>query len=256
MKYDLVVFDADGTLWDYPRAEAVAIEQAFLASDFEYRTPEHLELYRRINADIWRQFELGRIPAESLSRIRFGRLFDELGFDADPESFSEIYLEHLGRGAYLIDGAAEIVERLSDVTRLALLTNGLSQVQRARLSRTPFAPRFDEVIISQEVGSRKPEPAIFAELCGRFPDVAAARTLMVGDSLTSDIRGGIDAGMDTCWFNPAGLPPGPEIRPTWEIRDLRELIAVVDSSTGTSSAGRSGRAPRDSTPEIGRAYPG
>ena len=229
MQYDLVVFDADGTLWDYPRAEAVAIEQAFLASGLEYRTAEHLDLYRRINAEIWEKFELGRLSAADLSRTRFGRLFRELGLDEDPEAFSEVYLEHLGRGAYLIDGAAEIVERLASGTRLALLTNGLSRVQRARLSRTPFAARFDQVIISEEVGSRKPEPAIFAELLGRFAGIPAERTLMVGDSLTSDIRGGINAGMDTCWFNPVGLPADPEIRPAWEIRHLSELEGIVEA---------------------------
>ncbi len=227
MRYELVVFDADGTLWDYPRAEAVAIEQAFLAHGFEFRAGEHLEQYRRINSAVWADFELGRIAAADLSLRRFDILFRELGFSGDPSAFSESYLEHLGRGAYLIDGAAEIVERLAGRTKLALLTNGLSRVQRARLSRTAFASWFDPVVISEEVGCRKPEPAIFEGLFAGFPGIAFERSLMVGDSLSSDIRGGNGVGMDTCWFNPERKRGDPAVPATWEISHLSELEDIV-----------------------------
>jgi 2-haloacid dehalogenase len=226
MKYQWLLFDADGTLFDYNLAEEKALGQTF--RDLEINFAETFApQYRKINQQIWDDFENGRISAEALRIERFSRLFETLRVSADVAKFSAQYLVNLSKAADLIDGAEETVRALHSRFRLAIITNGLKDVQRPRLALTPMAGMFEVIAISEEIGAAKPAVEFFDavfEKIGRPPRQAA---LVIGDSLTSDIQGGINYGLDTCWFNPAGKPAPAEMRITHEIRSLAELIHLL-----------------------------
>jgi 2-haloacid dehalogenase len=226
MAYTWLLFDADGTLFDYDRAEATALEQAFaeVGTVFE---PTCLSTYREINARIWREFENGRINAEQLRLRRFELLFEALGQPLVPAEFSRVYLRHLARASHLIDGAQEVIPALCAKYRLALITNGLRDVQRPRLAGSAIRDCFKQVIISEEIGAAKPDPAIFDAAFERLGRPPRAEVLLIGDSLTSDIAGGRRYGLDTCWFNPTGAARPADATSTYEIRQLNELARLL-----------------------------
>ncbi|AIQ11533.1 YjjG family noncanonical pyrimidine nucleotidase [Paenibacillus durus] len=230
MKYDVILFDADDTLFDYDQSESYALREAFK----QFGMPEGFDncgsTYKVINKGLWRDLELGLISSDALRVERFTRLFAAHELELDPESFSAAYLFHLGAGTgtFLIEGAAEICRELSGC-RLAVITNGIKEVQYSRIQDSPLRDTFAHIIISEEVGSQKPEPGIFdhafAKL-GLTPEDKPG-VLIVGDTLTSDIQGGISYGIDTCWFNPRGKSGDPGITPTYEIKALSELLNIV-----------------------------
>jgi 2-haloacid dehalogenase len=224
--YTWLLFDADGTLFDYDRAEGTALEHAFVELGVAFE-PACLDLYREINMRVWRQFENGQITAEQLRLRRFELLFEALSQPLAPAEFSPIYLRHLARGSHLIDGASEVVPALCAKYRLALITNGLRDVQRPRLAGSAIRDCFAEVIISEEIGAAKPDPAIFDAAFARLGRPPRTEVLLVGDSLTSDIAGGRRYGLDTCWFNPTGAARPADATSTYEIRHLNELARML-----------------------------
>jgi len=230
MRYRWILFDADGTLFDYDAAERVAIETAF--GDFGHAfEPRFADVYAEVNRLTWLEFERGEITQERLRTRRFERLFDEVGIREDAGRFSARYLERLSERADLVDGSLEILAALRGRVRLAIITNGLAEVQRRRLARSPIAEYFEDVVISEEVGAAKPDRRIFDVARERLGDPPLETGLIAGDSLTSDIRGGSDYGIGTCWFNPrrverpAAPPEGPRI--DHEVATLGEIVGVV-----------------------------
>jgi 2-haloacid dehalogenase len=225
-KYAWLLLDADGTLFDYDAAERAALAATFRDFDLSFGAT-HSDLYRRINGEIWRAFELGQIAVETLRTERFRRLFQAIGADVDPVPFSEQYLVRLGERADLVDGAAEVVRHLHGRVGMALITNGLKNVQRARLRRSGLAPYLSAVLISEEVGAAKPDARIFCQAFAAIGHPPKDAVMIVGDSLTSDMRGGLDYGIDTCWYNPSSAPRDPAVAVRYEIRDLHELLDIV-----------------------------
>ncbi len=222
--YPILLFDADGTLFDYEAAERFALETAFSDLGLPFQ-PDYRQLYQRINKQIWLDFEQGRISAARLRARRFELLFEQAGLAADAEAFSARYLLRLAEGAQLSPGALETVRRLhQDHYRLAIITNGLKDVQRPRLERSSIRPFIDVLIISEEVGAVKPDPAYFDAAFHLLGEPDKSQVLVIGDSLSSDIQGGLRYGLDTCWYNPARLPPDPAIRPKYEIQRLADLL--------------------------------
>jgi len=246
VEYQWLLLDADGTLFDYDRAEMQALRLTFEAAGHSFH-PAYAEAYRRINAAIWLEFERGQITQALLRTRRFALLFDEAGLDLDLEHFSSAYLRNLALGIDLVDGAQEMLRALHGRVGLALITNGLKDVQRPRLERSAIGGYFDAVVISEEVGAAKPDPAIFDAALARMGHPRREQVLVVGDSLTSDVAGANRSGIDACWFNPAGLPlpqvPAVEVR--YQIRELCELVGLV-----------AGRQDGDAAPDVaGRARP-
>ena len=229
MRYDWLLLDADGTLFDYDAAEAAALAKTFGQVGIEFE-PAYIETYRQINAAIWREFEVGRISQERLRTRRFELLFEAAGVECDPQRFSTLYLKNLAGGTQLIEGAEEVVKALHGKVRLALITNGLKEVQRPRLAASAIARYFDAVLISEELGCAKPDRAIFDAAFERMGHPSKERVLIVGDSLTSDIKGGNDYGIDACWFNPDRKKPDPSIEIRYEIDRLDALLAIVGVS--------------------------
>jgi len=225
MSYDWAFFDADGTLFDYDRAEAAALEGAFAACGLSYEAGIGPR-YSEINAFIWRDFELGMISQEELKTARFDRLFDAVGLTADSTEFSRHYLAILGAQTWLLEGAESLVRSLAGRIHMLLITNGLAEVQVPRFAASSIHDCFAEIVISGEIGLAKPDPAIFDHAFERIDRPAKERVLMIGDNLASDILGGDTYGLDTCWFNPTGAPNGHGVEPTYEIRELGELLDI------------------------------
>ncbi len=225
-KYRWLLFDADGTLFDYDRAEDFALESAFRSFSLPFEVAS-AEAYRQINRQIWLDFENGQITAELLRVRRFERLFDRLALKADPAAFSQRYLLHLSQASDLMPGAEALIRQLAGRYHLGLITNGLHDVQRPRLARSPIADDFKLVAVSEEMGVAKPDPRFFDEVFASIGQPLKDSVLIIGDSLTSDIQGGINYGLDTCWFNPAGKPPDPNLPATYEIHRLEELVSLL-----------------------------
>jgi 2-haloacid dehalogenase len=226
IRYPWLLFDADDTLFDYGRAEAEAVRSAFEAQGVAF-DDRWLAAYQRVNARAWLALEQGRVTPARLRVVRFEELFAELGLALDPVAFSAVYLGQLAMQAHLTDGALEVVESLRPDHRFAIITNGLADVQRPRIARSPLAGLVEHLVISEEVGAAKPDPAIFEVALARMGSPDGRDVLVIGDSLSSDIAGGSAAGLDTCWFNPWAKPRGDAPAPTYEIRHLKELPALL-----------------------------
>jgi YjjG family noncanonical pyrimidine nucleotidase len=220
------MLDADDTLFDYSAAESVALERAFCDAGLRW-APSILESYRRINSAIWREFERGAMSVDEVKLVRFERLLVEVGASVEAEAFSANYLARLGLCAQLVPGALETVELMAQHAHLLMITNGLQDVQRPRLEAADLARFFDAVIISEEVGASKPDAAIFDAAFQAMGHPAKAEVLIVGDSTTSDMPGGSDYGIDTCWVNRHGRCAPEGIRITYEIASIRELPALL-----------------------------
>ncbi len=221
-QYRLILFDADGTLFDYEKAEDTALEAAL--TDKAYRREEHRDIYRVINQELWELFEKGEIQASELRVERFRRFLRVTGIPGDPVSISRQYLKYLAEGAYLYQGVEILLQELKRRYKIGLVTNGLKEVQRSRFAKTPIPQYMSCIIVSDEVGVQKPDPSIFLMALKEAGETDPKATLVVGDSLTSDIQGGWNAGMDTCWFNQEGKKNTSSIVPTYEIRELKELL--------------------------------
>jgi putative hydrolase of the HAD superfamily len=226
-RYRWIVFDADGTLFDYDRAEATALRRAFAEIGLELDARLH-ECFVRINSRLWQEFEQGLVSSERLRVQRFEELAAELRLDLDPTVFSEDYLHILGLQTPLLPGALALVESLAGDFRLALATNGIASVQRARFGASVIRPFFHTIVISDEIGVAKPDPRFFEALFAALGNPPRSQVLMVGDGLSSDIKGGVDFGIDTCWFNPSRLENSSEIEPSFEIHAPRELVELLE----------------------------
>jgi 2-haloacid dehalogenase len=228
MTYQWLLFDADGTLFDYDKAEEKALGATFAELGLPFRA-EYGPLYRRFNAQVWQEFEAGQITAERLRVERFQRLFGAVSLEADPVRFSQRYLPNLALGSDLMPGARELLETLRPRYHLALITNGLRDVQRPRLERAGIAGLFEQVAISEEIGAAKPDPAYFAALFAHLGPLPREEALVIGDSLTSDVLGALNYGLDACWFNPKGLPADPRYPARYQIGALDELYSILDN---------------------------
>ena len=159
---------------------------------------------------------------------RFQKLFAELGMEVDAAACAVAYGNNLSQGHYFLPGAQEALIRLSGKYKLYLATNGTAQVQQAKLASSGIARYFQDIFISQEIGADKPSPEYFNRCFARITGFDPDRAMIVGDSLTSDIQGGIQTGMSTCWVNPEGMRGRADIRPDYEIRSLTQLEALLE----------------------------
>jgi 2-haloacid dehalogenase len=226
MRYKWLLFDADGTLFDFDRAEASALCKTLEQFGVPF-TPERLTTYQRINNQLWRALENGLITTGDLKVRRFESFFEELQLDLSPTSFSLAYLEQLGTCSELIAGAVEILQALHTRYQLAIVTNGLKAVQRSRLAGSQIRDYIAEMVVSEEVGASKPDQAIFDAAFERIGRPLKSEALMIGDSLTSDMEGGYRYGVDTCWYNPTSQSQSMDLNITYQIGNLAELADIL-----------------------------
>lgn len=226
MKYPFLLFDADNTLFDFDAAERAAhrrICEMYGLSDSE----EGYQLYHRCNAALWRSFDRGECTKEFLLVERFRRYLAATGEQADPEALNREHLRALGEAAVLLPGALELCRDLSRDHRLYLLTNAVESVQRARFARSAIAPFFQDVFISEAIGCGKPSLAYFRYVFQAVPGLGRENALLIVDSLSSDIQGANNAGLDCCWFNPKALPRPEGFRINYEVRTLEEIRGIA-----------------------------
>jgi 2-haloacid dehalogenase len=225
-KYEFLLLDADGTLFDFLRCERAALRDALRLQGID-PTEEMIAKYSEINDNYWKMLERGEITKSELRTARFATFCDYYGFGADVARLSVDYTDALSTKGIMISGAPETCRALAARCKLYIVTNGIATVQHRRLSASPLFAFLKDVFISEELGAEKPHIAYFDAVAARIPGFAREKALIVGDSLSSDIRGGVNAGIDTCWFNPAGKKAPADLPITHEIRALEELIPLV-----------------------------
>lgn len=226
MPYKIALIDADNTLLDFSKSEHHALCDCLTARGL----PCHKEItdrYAAINDFYWKQLERGLVTREALRALRFETFFKEFGFDADPVSMADDYMMTLATKSYLMDGALDFCRQLYGKCRLYLITNGNTIVQKGRFDPSPLAPLFEACFISEEMGCAKPEKAYFDKVTASIPDFDPAHTLVIGDSLSSDIQGGINAGLDTCWFNPSRKPRPSDVPMTYMAHTFDEIKEII-----------------------------
>ena len=226
-KYDIFLFDADNTLFDYDMAEQNALKIMFERCGFAYSEAIR-QIYREINAREWAKYEQGRSSKEELQVSRFARLFDYIKVEHDAEDFNANYLTELGKGAFLIDGAKEICGYItSNNKKIYIVTNGILATQTARIEYSSIKEYISGFFVSEFVGYAKPHINYFDYVFAHIEQVQKDKIIIVGDSLAADIAGGNNAGVDSCWFNPSGKANDTGIQPVYEISALGGLKKFV-----------------------------
>ncbi len=230
-KFTTLLFDADDTLLDFHKDERQALEKT-LAFYGVPVTEENIKIYSDINQGMWKQLERGEITKPELKRTRFKKFFEAIDFvcDEDPLTVNEHYLSLLGEGGNTLKGAVETVKTLRDKGfELYIITNGIAATQAKRLGRSGLLPYINEVFVSEAIGYQKPRKEYFDAVLERIDEKDKDKILVVGDSLTSDIKGAMNAGLKCVWLNRYGKDLPEEYEVDFEISDVREVIEVVSS---------------------------
>lgn len=226
--YEFLLLDMDDTILDFKKAEEVALKKTLRSFSLE-PTDEVCARYSAINQGYWEMLERKEITREKLKVQRFGDLFREYGIKVDSTLCAKRYVENLAQGHFFMPGAEEAVRSLSKKYKLYMVSNGATDVQMSRLDSAGIEKYFQKIFISQQVGVDKPDKLFFQRCFSQIPDFCKDRAIIVGDSLTSDILGGRNAGIATCWVNPKKKPARADIPADYEITALSELEDLLET---------------------------
>ena len=226
--FEYLFLDLDDTILDFQKAEHIALSKTL--QSFGLEPEEHvLKRYNLINKAHWEALERKELTREQVLVGRFRMLFEEMGIAAEPVSIARAYEDNLAIGHYFLPRAEDAVERLSKKYKLYLASNGTAKVQAGRLKSANISRFFEEVFVSQELGANKPSLEYFEKCFARIPGFDKSKAIIVGDSLTSDILGGQNAGIATCWVNPNHKAGREDIRVDYEIEALSQLEELLES---------------------------
>ena len=225
---EYILLDLDDTILDFKWAENQALTGTLTSFGIE-PTEEICRRYREINLEYWRALERKEVTREELKVGRYRQLLQEFGKEADPAAMGDMYLQRLGQGHCFLPGALETLDILLEKYRLFLVTNGNPPVQYGRLESAGITHYFEKLFISMEIGHNKPTIEFFDHCFANIPGFEKEKAIIVGDSLFSDIRGGINAGIKTCWVNPNHRPVLEEIIPDYEIENLPQLLPILET---------------------------
>lgn len=222
-----ILFDLDDTILDFKKAEKIALFKTFEELGLT-ANDEIAQKYSRYNISQWKRLELGEITRQEVKVNRYKLLFDDLGVHKSPELATEIYERNLSVGHFFIDGALDLIKNLYADYRLYIVSNGSKSVQTGRLKSAGISPYFKGIFISQDVGYEKPNIQFFEKVFSLIDNFSKYETVIVGDSLSSDIKGGINAGIKTVWFNPKKEINETVFSPDCEISELSQLISILN----------------------------
>jgi 2-haloacid dehalogenase len=231
-KYKTLFFDVDDTLLDFGAAEKIALRLLFE----EQKIPLTTEIeahYKKINQDLWKSFEEGKLTRDVVVNTRFSILFKEYGQEVDGAFLEKKYRSYLEKGHELVKGAFELITDLQHQYDLYIVTNGVSRTQDKRLRDSGLLPLFKRIFVSEDTGFQKPMKEFFDYVFTRIPNFSTEQALIIGDSLSADIKGGQLAGLDTCWFNPEMKLNETKMIPTYQIQKLEELYRILDVKKGS-----------------------
>ena len=221
-----ILFDLDDTLFDFHADERAALEKTFEQLQIPLNDVVR-DRYSVLNLAQWKALERGEITRDQVKLRRFELLFEELGYDVEAAQAAKIYHAYLASDFHYMDGAPELLEALNGNYRMFLISNGTLSVQEGRLAKSGISRYFDDIFISEVLGAEKPNRRFFELAFDRILDFDPEQAVIVGDSLTSDIKGGINAGVRTIWFNPKGMAAEPGIPADHEIQNLKDLPELL-----------------------------
>ena len=224
---EFLLIDLDDTILDFRKAEHIALENTLRHFGVE-PTPETIELYLQINRAHWQKLERGEITRKQVNEGRFEVLFSQLGREVDGAACAAYYLSQLALTHDYLPGAETAIQNLSKRYRLFIASNGNASVQTPRMANSGLDRYTEKAFVSESLGANKPSKEFFDLCFAQIPAFDPKKALMVGDSLTSDIQGGINAGLRTCWVNPNGKPNNTAIHPDYEIASLSQLEALLE----------------------------
>ncbi len=226
-KFDTILWDVDQTLLDFKKSEDYAIRYCFRKFGKE-ASDEAVAIYSRINEGFWKRIEKGEINRKDALVQRFEQLFQQIGEqDMDAGAFQKEYAEALGSVYYYLDDSYELVKNLRGKYRQYLVTNGVTLTQMKKLRLSGFDQLADGIFVSEQIGIPKPHKDFFEKCFSMIPGFCKETAVIVGDSLSSDMRGGNNAGIATCWYNPAGLKSLSDVKIDYEIRNLKEIWDIL-----------------------------
>ena len=227
LKYEILLFDADNTVLDFDKAEEQALCRAFRDMGLKF-CDNTLKVYRKNNVNQWQLFEKGLLTKPQVLVSRFELTFRDLGFPMDiAKQTGDLYEEYLKLGFFVVPHAEEVLAKLQSTRRLYVVSNGVAEIQNSRMKGSGLEKYFIARFVSETVGYPKPQIEYFDYCFKHIENFAKSKTLIIGDSLTSDIQGGVNAGIDTCWFNPTHAKNNSQLCPAYEIDDLRQLFEII-----------------------------
>jgi len=227
MRYPWILFDADDTLFDFKRSARHALAETLVDHKIEV-SDTHFQIYETINHEVWLAFERQEITAVELRKVRFEHFLNAIGEYRDPIEMNRHYLLLLSKTKFMLEGAVELVESLQQENyRIGLITNGLKEVQRPRIAQAKMEKYFEVIVVSDEIGVSKPHEGFFEHAFSAMGRPDKREVIVVGDSLNSDIQGGNNFGVHTCWFNPRGATNLTGHQPTYQIQKLEQLREIL-----------------------------
>ncbi|MDG0810348.1 YjjG family noncanonical pyrimidine nucleotidase [Cohnella rhizosphaerae] len=226
MRYKILLFDLDDTLLDFGANEVDSLTQLFLQYGYTF-SDELFQLYNSVNKQLWTDYENGKIPLDVVLNSRFSETMLKLGKVVDGLEWEGLYRELLSDGNQLLmEGAMDVCHRLSKTHRMFIITNGITHTQIKRLKKSGLYDFFENIFDSQSIGYQKPAKEFFDYAIGHISDFHRKDALVIGDSLNTDIKGGLLSGIDTCWINRTAQKCPAEIKSTYTISSLTELIPI------------------------------
>ncbi len=227
MKYKILLFDLDDTLLDFSANEADSLDKLFTVHGITL-TDEILKLYHSVNKQLWENYENGILSLNEVLNTRFSKTMEKTGKTVNGREWERQYREFLGNGHQLTESALEVCRTLSKTHRLFVVTNGVTVTQLKRIKQAGLYDLFEDIFTSEYIGYQKPLKEFFDYVTGHISGFSLKDSLIIGDSLSTDIKGGILAGMDTCWFNKKAQTRSEDIKSTYMIKELHEIYNICE----------------------------
>ena len=225
--FKVILWDLDNTVLDFLLAENNSLKRAFTTLGLGECTDDMVKLYSSINVKHWEMLERGEIKKRDVYRLRFKEFINEIGVKADPMELNELYERGICDTIAFIGNSFGVIAALRGHYKQYCVTNGRKDVQIDRLKISRLDKLFDGVFISDKIGYEKPSKEFFDYVMKRIIPCSKDEILIIGDSLTSDMKGGNNAGIKCCWFNPNGNPKPEDIRIDYEIKSLHEVLKIL-----------------------------